>query len=150
VSRRFRGEVLRLELAPGKYHNHVVVHTRDAREIRRFSFQAPSSGDLFKNANRANEVQSGANTDDSREPLAIYRLAGTLATDDTAPLANWHTIDAIIINTTSDGRDRIYSTSDVFLNSGPYRHIRFDMTYYPVSSQDAPILLVLEESETRD
>ena len=150
MARRFRGETFRFELAPGIAHHKVVVHTRDAREIRRFSFQAPSSSDTFNNANRANETQTGASTDDARGPFAVYRLIGTLATQDSPNPAHWVTIDAIGITTTNDGRNRVHSTSDVLLNTGPYRQLRFEMTYYPASSQDAPVLLVLEESETRD
>lgn len=150
MARRFRDNVLRFELAPGVAHHRVVVHTVDARKVRRFSFQAPGSSDSFPNANRSNEIQEGANTDDARGPFAFYRLMGTLATPDSPAPSNWTTVDYIEITVTSDGRNRIHSTSDVLLNTGPFRQLRFEMTYYPKSSQDVPTLLAMEESETLD
>ena len=143
MSRRFRGDSMRFELALGVAHHKVIVHTRDAREIRRFAFQAPSSSDTFPNANRANETGVDG-------PFALYRLIGTLATPDSPAPANWTTIDFIYISTTNDARNLVLSTSDVLLNSGPYRQLAFEMTYYPATSLDVPTLLVLEEAETRD
>ena len=145
MARRFRDEPQIFQRAPGVPHHRVVVHTRDAKEIRRFSFQAPSSSDLFPNANRTNEVGiEGA--------FAIYRFMGTLATQDarTTSDAHWTTIDYVEITATSgDGRDLVYSTSDIFLDRGPYHQVRFDMTCHPATSQDVPTLMIMEESETR-
>lgn len=143
MARRFRGETLRFELAAGVRHHKIIVHTRDAREIRRYSFQAPSSSDNFLNANRSNETGVDG-------PFATYRFIGTLTTQDSSNPAHWVTIDHIEITSTSDGRNRVHSTRDVLLETGPYRQIAFEMTYYPKSSQDVPTLLVLEEAETRD
>lgn len=141
MGRRFSGAVERFELAAGLFHENVVVMTRDASKITRFSFQAPSSSDFYKNANRATETGVG------HFPNAAFRLQGTLATADTAPDVHWTTIDHIEVTVTSDQRDFIFSTQDVLSLKGPYNFLRFTITYRPATSQDVPTLLIMEESE---